>query len=141
MTGSRRVVRRLLPVHPEHFADHLEPIVLTLFNTGLRFGEATHLRWSFVDFRTRLLTVDGATAKIGKTRHVPMSAEVLSLLSRWRTQAPAAPHDLVFPGRHGRELVDIKTAWRALLRRAGIGRFRVHDPPAFIREQARAIWS
>jgi integrase len=119
--------RPALADYPEHLADHLEPIVLTLFNTGLRFGELTQMRWSAVDFRTRLLTVQGDTAKTGKTRHVPMSREVLSVLSRWRTQAHAAPRDLAFPGRRGGELVDIKTAWRALLRRAGIERFRVHD--------------
>jgi integrase len=119
--------RPALPDYPEHFADHLEPIVLTLLNTGLRFGELTQLRWAAVDLRSRLLTVDGDTAKSELTRYVPMPAEVLSILARWRMQKRAGPRDLVFPGKHGRPLVDIKTAWKPLLRRAAIEQFRLHD--------------
>jgi integrase len=114
-----------LPDYPEHFVDHLEPIVLVLLNTGLRFGELTQLRWEAIDFRTRLVAVAGSTTKSGVSRHVPMTGEVASVVSRWRTQYP--PGDRVFPGRSGQTLTDIKTAWASLLQRAGIARLRIHD--------------
>jgi integrase len=117
----------LLPDYPEHFVDHLEPIVLTLFGTGLRFGELTHMRWSAVDLRSRMLTVDGDNAKTGRTRYVPMPAEIMSIMSRWRSRHHVALQDFAFPGKHGRPLVDIKTAWAALLRRARVENFRIHD--------------
>ena len=117
-----------LPEMPEHFADHTEPMVLVLLGTGLRFGELTNLQWSKVDFRTRMLTVAGETAKSGITRHVPLSREVMSILSRWRAQTPAGgPRSLVFPGKGGEPLVDIKTAWAAVIRAAKIEQFRIHD--------------
>jgi integrase len=119
--------RPTLSPYPEHFVDHLEPMVLVLLNTGLRFGELTHLRWSAVDFRARMLTVDGAGAKSRVTRHVPMPDEAIAVLSRWRTRTHAGTHDLVFPGAHNRPLVDIKSAWSRLLRDAGITRLRIHD--------------
>ncbi len=119
--------RPALPDCPQHFADHLEPIVLTLLGTGLRFGELTHLCWAAVDFRSRMLNVDGDDAKTGITRHVPMPTEVVSILSRWRMGRNVKPRDLVFPGKSGRPLVDIKTAWAALLRRADMENFRIHD--------------
>jgi integrase len=122
--------RPLLPEHPDHYVDHLEPIVLVLLGTGLRFGEVVQLRWSAIDLRTRLLTVHGATAKSGLTRHVPLSDEMVSVLSRWRMHRQVEPASLVFPGHSTGttgQLVDIKTAWKVLLRRAGITGFRIHD--------------
>lgn len=120
--------REALPALPEHFADHIEPMVLVLLGTGLRFGELTSLRWSATDFRTRMLTVAGETAKGGVTRHVPLSREVMSVLSRWRAQAPSGgPRSLVFPGKDGEPLVDIKTAWAAVLGQAKVEQFRIHD--------------
>jgi integrase len=119
--------RPALPDYPAHYADHLEPIVLVLLGTGLRFSEMTQLRWSVVDFRTRLLTVQGSTTKTELTRYVPLNDEMVAILSRWRARTPARPQDLVFPGASGGVLVDIKTAWATLLKRAGIEKFRIHD--------------
>jgi integrase len=117
-----------LPEYPAHFVDHLEPIVITLLGTGLRFGELVQLRWSAVDFRTRLLSVHGDTAKSGISRHVPLNDEVVAVLSRWRLRGSSTtrPQDLVFPGKQG-VLIDVKTAWKALLIKAGITGFRIHD--------------
>jgi integrase len=122
---QRTTTRR--PDYPAHYVDHLEPFVLVLLGTGLRFGELTQLRWSAIDLRTRLLTVHGDTAKSGLTRHVPLSDEMLAVLSRWRLRARIDQDALVFPGRDRGTLVDIKTAWATLLRRARITRFRIHD--------------
>jgi integrase len=122
--GCKRHGRPVLPDYPEHFVDHLEPIVLVLLNTGLRFGELAQMKWMAIDFRTKLLTVHGDTAKSGISRHIPMTGEVASILSRWRTQSPLSA--LVFPGRVG-VLTDIKSAWKPLLRRVRIERFRTHD--------------
>jgi integrase len=121
--------RPALVDHPPHYVDHLEPVVLALLGTGLRFGELVRLRWSAIELRSRLLTVHGDTAKSGLTRHVPLNDEMVAVLSRWRMRAPrvTGPQDLVFPGRQGHQLVDIKQAWKTLLRRAEVSGFRIHD--------------
>src|SRR3989440_7661936 len=96
------------------------PAVLLSMNTGLRRGEVLKLRWGSVDFDRRLLTVEGRNAKNRQTRHVPLNEEALSALRRWREQSGS-----------GTRLFDVatgfRTAWKKLLKRATITRFRWHD--------------
>ncbi len=111
--------RRPLPALP-HYGDHLTPAVLLSINTGLRRGELLSLTWANVDLKGATLTVEGARAKNKQTRHVPLNAEALDVLKRWRAQNP-----------EGERVIGItsgfKTAWAALLERAGITAFRWHD--------------
>lgn len=110
------------PPYPVPFADHLEPLVLLLLNTGLRFGEAAQLRHGDVNLKDRLMTVAGEGAKSGRTRVIPMNFEARRILAALK----GAPDDYVFPGERGR-LTTIKTSWRALLNAAGITGLRLHD--------------
>jgi integrase len=109
----------LLPPLP-HFGDHLTPAVLLSMNTGLRRGELLKLRWRSVDFNRQLLTVEGPDAKTRQTRHVPLNAEAMSVLGRWREQSSV-----------GQRVFDIstgfKSAWTPILKRANIAKFRWHD--------------
>jgi integrase len=114
------------PVFGE-FTDTLTPIVLMALNTGMRFGELTALRWADIDFPLALATVLGSSAKSGKTRHIPLNADVMDTLRAWEPGVPDGSR-WVFPGRDGEgRLVDIKTGWMALLRKAEITQFRFHD--------------
>ena len=111
--------RELLPALP-HYGDHLTPAVLLSMNAGLRRGELLALRWESIDFKRRILTVEGGTAKSRQTRHVPLNNEAMSLLNRWRKQTTG-----------GRRIFEVKTgfktAWAKLLKRADITKFRWHD--------------
>ena len=115
----RQRAQEPLPALP-HYADHLTPAVLLSMNTGLRRGELLSLRWADINFREKLLTVDGGGAKSGDTRHVPLNSEALEVIEKWRMQAPQV--DYVLPVR-----TSFKTAWRSLMKRASISRFRWHD--------------
>lgn len=106
------------------YVDHLRPMVLLALNTGLRRGELFNLKWSDVDLDRRILTVRGHGAKSGQTRHIPLNDEAHAVLDGWQ---PEAAHGLVFPGRDGRRLDTIKTAWAGVLNAAGIVGFRFHD--------------
>ena len=108
-----------LPPLP-YFGDHLTPAVLLSMNTGLRRGELLALRWTNVDMKGRQITIEGSTAKAGQTRHIPLNAEALDVLKKWKEQAPAG--ERLFP-------IDtsFKTAWAKLLERAHITGFRWHD--------------
>jgi integrase len=120
-TIKHRASRQREPLPPlPHFADHLTPAVLLSLNTGVRRGELLALTWSAIDFKQKLLTVEGATAKSGSTRHVPLNDESVRVLKQWREQC--SDQDRVF-------LVEtsFKRAWAALLTRAGIKDFRWHD--------------
>lgn len=107
------------------YVDHLEPMILISINTGLRRGELLNLKWRDVDFQRANLTIEGGTAKSGSTRHIPLNAEALDTLKNWRDQT--AGKGLVFPGKEGKPMGSIKTAWGKLLDDAGIDGFRWHD--------------
>lgn len=53
------------------YADHIKPMVLLSLNTGLRRGEVFKLTWANVNFHTKILTVEGKTAKRGKPATFP----------------------------------------------------------------------
>jgi integrase len=109
----------LLPPLP-HFGDHLTPAVLLSMNTGLRLGEMLKLRWKNVHLDRCWLTVEGREAKSRQTRHVPLNAEAVSVLTQWREQSG-------FQGRVFNVSLSFKTAWWHLLERADIQNFRWHD--------------
>lgn len=108
------------------FADHLEPMMLTSINTGLRRGELFNLHWRNVDLHTKLITVEGSGAKSGQTRHIPLNDEAHGALKQWKAQQQDA-HGLVFPSRDGKPFTTIKKAWAGLLDAAKIKDFRWHD--------------
>lgn len=112
-------------IGPKDYADHLTPMVLISMNTGLRYGELTGLEWASIDFRAKVLTVTGRTAKGAKTRHIPLNAEALDVLKRWRGQRDGA--GLVFANADGERIQSVKTAWLALLKAAKVKDFRWHD--------------
>jgi integrase len=109
------------------YADHIEPLILTLLGTGMRFGEAANLRGRDVNLKEQMITVAGETAKSGRTRVIPMHAEVHKVLSAWLKSHPLEPDEYVFPGNDGARLTSIKTAWRAAIKKAVITGFRIHD--------------
>jgi site-specific recombinase XerD len=116
----------LLPEFSEkEFCDHLSPMVLVSLNTGMRFGELAGLEWPAVDFQSRVLTVTGRTAKSMKTRHIPLNAEALDVLTRWRAQTNGKR--LVFANPNGDPIKSVKTAWTKVLNAARITGFRWHD--------------
>jgi integrase len=115
-----------LPAREPHaYGDHLTPMVLLSLNTGLRRGEIFSLRWPDVQWQTRTLVVHGKTAKSRQTRHLPLNAEALQVLTAWREQS--AGDGVVFPGKNGGRLDNVRTAWSGVLTAAEIRGFRWHD--------------
>lgn len=89
-------------------------------NTGLRRGEVLKLRWSYVDFNRRILTVEGRNAKNQQTRHVSLNEEAINTLRHWREQSGPGAH--VFDVATG-----FQKSWVKLLKRSRISHFRWHD--------------
>ena len=107
------------------YADHLTPIVLLSLNTGLRRGEIFNLKWEDINLRSKVLTIQGVSAKSGMTRHLPLNQESFNVIKKWKAQRTSS--SLVFPGKAGKQLTEIKTAWRPLILDAKIKDFRFHD--------------
>lgn len=107
------------------YTDHVVPLVLLAMNTGLRRGELLGLTWECVDLKRRQLSVASHTAKSGKTRYVPLNAEALDVLTRWKAQGSGT--GFVFPSASGERLGHTKRSWANLLKAAKIEGFRFHD--------------
>ncbi|MEZ4436974.1 MAG: tyrosine-type recombinase/integrase [bacterium] len=108
---------------------------LLALRTGLRKGELFALHWSEVDFEGKAITVKYThwrggslvSPKSGRSRVVPMGADVIEALRDWREKTPGA---LVFPSRSGGVVTYIhsaNTALNAALDRAGLRHIRFHD--------------
>lgn len=118
----------LLPDIPDTaYADCLYPIVILGLNTGMRKGEIFALTWQDVDFEAGHITVRASVAKSGKVRRIPMNATSARCLRRWQESPTGTSTGLLFPGKEGKPLTDIKKSWGALLDSAGIKDFRFHD--------------
>ena len=82
-------VRRLLAVPDSHYprncplsADTTRTLLLLLYGTGLRLGEATRLKHEDLDFRNASLTI--RETKFGKSRLVPIGRDLVSILKLHR---------------------------------------------------------
>ncbi|MEO5358472.1 MAG: tyrosine-type recombinase/integrase [Nitrospirae bacterium YQR-1] len=90
--------------------------VVFLYQTGLRFQEATSLRWSDINFENMSFRVIG---KGGRQRELPLTMELLHGLSVLK--ADFKPEDLVFKSaRTGRKIVDIRKAINTAKKLSGI---------------------
>ncbi|MCG7869685.1 MAG: site-specific integrase [Candidatus Thiodiazotropha taylori] len=115
-----------LPEITSSYSDHLTPMVILSLNTGMRRGEIFHLQWNDIDFDNKTLVVRGEKAKSGKTRHISLNRTALNVLQAWHDQCSTSS-TLVFPGREGNPLDNIRRSWEGLLQRANIQSFRWHD--------------
>lgn len=125
---SKEDIRRLLKLsgrlaRPPFRAALYRALLLLLYCTGLRFGEALRLRIRDVDTRTGILFVE--TFK-GRARWVPfrrsLAQELDKYLAARRAFASAQPDDRLFVGVHKQGL-PVKTAWetlRRLFQKAGL---------------------
>ncbi|MCC6611168.1 MAG: site-specific integrase [Burkholderiales bacterium] len=111
------------PLFPEvaedGFGDHLTPMVLVSMNTGMRRGELRQIAWADVDLSHGVVTIRGGYAKSRRTRHVPLNAEAVDVLHRWKRQTGEA--ERVFG------IARVDKAWKALLKVAKVSEFRWHD--------------
>jgi len=113
-------------------------LLLVLYATGLRAGEALRLQCCDVDVRNRLLTI--WDTKFFKSRLVPIGADLCTALSRYRTQRTRPPlpdgeRSIFFVTRTGEaiSLGRLEHAFARLLRQTRVGegyaghRPRLHD--------------
>lgn len=113
-------------LHTLPFADYIKPMILISLNTGLRKGELLSLKWENVNLSLAAITIEGESAKSGKTRHIPLNKEALNTLTLWHQQC-GINRGLVFSNKLGEQITDTKKAWTSILKKADIQNFRWHD--------------
>ena len=122
-----RAVRKY-NLYPEltFFGDHLTPMVLTAYHTGMRRGEILSLKWADIDFDRAQLIVRGETSKTAQTRMIPLNDQLAEIFNNWRSQSELIS-DYVFPGPDGGRMEKLRNSWNSLRKRAGLEDFRFHD--------------
>ena len=109
---------------------HLHDVVVAALETGCRKQELLSLQWSQVHWEQNELFLPGTKTKTKRPRRIPISTALHGVLVR-RLARPTGesydPQDYVFGAVDGTRVKDIKTAWRASCRRAGIAHLRFHD--------------
>ena len=106
----------------EECSGHLKPIIVTALNTGMRKGEILTLKWVDVDLRNRVISI--LHSKNNEKREIPVNEDLFQALLR----VPKNPKSsYVFCNGDGVPYRDVKTGFKATLKRAKIDGFRFHD--------------
>jgi integrase len=103
-------------------AKHLEPVIITALQTGMRKGEVLGLKWSNIDFPNRLITIEGT--KSGYVRKIPMNMKLTETLDHGRRKNNG---DYIFVDRRGSPYKSFRTAWEHALEKAGIENLTFHS--------------
>ncbi|MDI6808290.1 MAG: site-specific integrase [Candidatus Eisenbacteria bacterium] len=102
---------------------HLKPIIIAALNTGMRKGEILSLQWDkHVDLRHGFILLD--ITKSGERREIPINETMRETLSGLIRHLSS---QYVFTDIDGNRFKDVKTAFNAACRRAGIKDLRFHD--------------
>jgi integrase len=118
------------------YAEHVQPIAVTLRWQGLRIGEVLRLEWQHVDWKRSSLYI--AETKNGEPRTVTMHPRVRKVLHRVWVGQESPSEGTTFLNRVGEPYADprqyelpggspIKKAHATACKRAGITDFHVHD--------------
>ncbi|AOY88674.1 hypothetical protein BKP64_11095 [Marinobacter salinus] len=109
------------------YSDHIYPLVMLAIQTGLRPEELLEIEWPDIDLRHRTVTVRGAIAKSGRTRHIPLSSEAVQVIKRWQRSKDGQQTSLVFPGKMGGVMDRLPRAVTRAIKAAKISNFRPYD--------------
>lgn len=108
----------------EASAEHLKPMLITALYTGMRRGEILSLEWRNVDLTKRLIRVE--KTKNGKIRFIPINDLLLNELAGLKMNNGGSDYVFLYL-RTNNPVKDVKTAFNAAKRRAGIKELRFHD--------------
>ncbi len=104
---------------------HLEPIVVTALNTGMRRGEILPLKWDQVDLQHGFILLRSDETKSGERREVPINATLRATL-QGITRRLDVPY-VFFDPATGKPYGEVKRSFQSALRRAKIQDFHFHD--------------
>jgi len=102
--------------------DYTKDIIVTVLNTGMRRQEVLSLKW--VQIKGEFIYL--SETKTNESRQIPVNDDLAELFQSIRKRVQLRS-EYVFCDAKGKPFNDIKTSFKASLRRAGIEDFRFHD--------------
>ncbi len=99
-------------------------VIQFILLTGCRKGEALNASWDQFDIVNGHWTKPSSHTKQRHVHRVPLSTSAVEILQRAKAISNG---EIVFPGKTGKPLTDIKKSFASLLDEAEIKGLRVHD--------------
>ena len=116
--------KRLLDVCPAHLAN----IVVFALNTGMRKFEILTLKWTNVDLKSRVMTLDLENTKSKRKRKIPINSVVKNVLYSLKFKERLSEYVFLNSNNEPYKRQDsLNNVWRAALRNAEISGLRFHD--------------
>ncbi|MEE9497030.1 MAG: site-specific integrase, partial [Desulfobacterales bacterium] len=111
----------------KHSKDHIKPIIITGYYTGMRRGEIFNLIWDKVDLANRMIRLEAEDTKDREKRNIPICDELYQVLKSLPNRIQKArTSNYVFLYKSDRIKGDIRDSLKDACEKAGIiyGRFK-----------------
>lgn len=95
-----------------------------LFFTGARKSEVLNATWDQIDLETGIWTKPSSHTKQRKLHRVPLNSAAIDVLRRAEMFRDG---NVIFPGRNGKPLGDVRGAFKKICASANIVGLRIHD--------------
>ena len=110
--------------------DHLKPVVIMAYYTGMRRQEILSLKWEQVDLLEKKITLEAGTTKNNEARIIFMEGELYQAIafqmSTRNIHHPKCPY-VFFNYETGEIIKDFRGAWDTALKKAGLEGKLFHD--------------
>ncbi len=107
------------------FVDHVKPLVLLLFYSGFRPGDAFGLRWEHVNltFGSITKTIEKTAHHVPEPRTFPLSGPIIKILKTWHIQLGEPATGYVFPSQRTGSRMDknaMQKPWKRIKEFGGL---------------------
>jgi integrase len=111
----------------QNASKHLQPVIITALNTGMRLGEILSLKWNQVYIDNAIEPyLELTITKNNRKRFIPLNRDMVDLLKHLEVM-DKAESEYVFLGRQKKPLKCIKNPFGNAIKKAEIKDFRFHD--------------
>jgi integrase len=109
----------------EESNETIRDFLLVALLTGARRSNVQEMRWKEINWQRATWTIPAEQAKADEELNVVLTPIVMRILE---TRHASSKSEFAFPGKgKSHHLVEPKTAWKRILKRAGLSDLRLHD--------------
>lgn len=105
--------------------DTVSNICLFALATGCRQGEALNAKWSQIQKKNHIWTLDSSSNKSKRQKSIPLNSSAMMVIDSLRTENSS---DYLFPSERSKlPYTNIQKAWNRIRNAAGLPHLRFHD--------------
>lgn len=108
----------------EELPEHLKPVATFAYLTGRRRGEILQIQWEDVNIQEGWIRIRANTTKTDNPDRIPLTGELLSLVSSLSHGSPLSGYVFTF---QGKAFKTFQRSWKTAARKAGLPDRLFHD--------------